>query len=221
MRLLVPGHVVPRARRAASSGRCRREPATRPPGPLLPCHPRLLVRGSRRRDRGELWTTGGTGAPCGQALPAYRGGPCPSCVDLVPLRGAQRGQGRGEDSVLLLDDVLAEHDQGLLEPPGPERVAWGAVRRLGEDLLDPAVLVDQAGDVVAEVLDHRGKERALLDGRVRPQDGDDTARSVGREVEVAGPEGTSDLSGQGHDDVVLGRQLSDRVQVLASAVVAH
>ena len=90
-----------------------------------------------------------------------------------------------------------------------------------EDLLDLAVLVDQAGDVVAEVLDHRGEERALLDGRVQLEDGDDGARSVGREVKVAGPEGTSDLSGQGHDDVVLGRQLSDRVQILASAVVAH
>jgi hypothetical protein len=85
----------------------------------------------------------------------------------------------GKDSVLLLDDVLAERDQGLLEPPGPERVARRAVRRLGEHLLDLAVLVDQAGHVVAEVLDHRREERALLDGRVRPEDGDDGARSVG------------------------------------------
>jgi hypothetical protein len=56
---------------------------------------------------------------------------------------------------------------------------------------------------------------------VRPEHGHDRADPVGGQVEVASPQGTSDLSRQGHDHIVLGRQHCDRAQVLASAVVAH
>ena len=46
-------------------------------------------------------------------------------VDLVPLVGPEGGERRREESVLLLEDVLAQQDQGPLEPSRPGRVASG------------------------------------------------------------------------------------------------